>query len=175
MRIFIHRGMENKFSFSNYIRIKHCFSIILCFVFCTAYAQKNSVNNVDPLYYFIDTANTPINAHMWNIDSDNIYKHYTIQCPCLKNEGKPTFYYLIIGKDKGISISQKELRALRLTNLSALIVKAKQIENNEYKRDYSIFLIEPKGKKYVMHEVNFENPTIKIISPPDSFVKKDSL
>ena len=110
---------------------------------------------------------------MWDINADKIYKYYTIQCPCLKNEGKPTFCYDIEGKDDGTAISKKKLKAIKLVNLSFLIFKSKQIENNDYRNDYHIFLIEPKGKIYVMHEVNFVNLAIHIVSPPDVIERKN--
>jgi hypothetical protein len=62
-----------------------------------------------------------------------------------------------------------------LNSLNYLIIKAKQIEANDYKNDYEIFLIEPDGKKYVMHKVYFENPTIHIVSPPDFIEAKPKI
>jgi hypothetical protein len=152
--------------------MRYYFTIILCFSFYATYAQKAAINNIDSIYYLIDTTKTPVNDRMWKITMNGTFRQYTIQCPCLINNGKPQFFYDIANKDTGVYISQKELKALKLIHLSALILKAKQIESNENKHDYALFLIEAKGKKYFMHEASFINPTIKIVFGPDVVAKK---
>jgi len=150
--------------------MRYCLTIILSLWAFSCFAQRHYKE--DTIYYLIDTAKTPVKERMWDISADNIYKYYTIQCPCLKYDGKPTFFYDIEGKDSGTLIRKKKLKAIKLVNLSFLILKSKQIENNDYRNDYHIFLIEPKEKIYVMHEVSFVNPAIHIVSPPDVIERK---
>ena len=140
---------------------------------------------IDSVYYFLDINKTSVNDRMWQIQQEagSTYKNYSIQCACLRNEGKPTFYYSKEDKDSVIHISPQKFKSIKLISLSNLILKSKQIENNDYKHDYAIFLIEPQGKEYIMRAVNFMNPEIKITSGPDvvkivpnnSAFKKDGL
>src|ERR1700749_3113708 len=113
MRIFIKRISRIKCSFFS-LRLEYYFSIILCFSFYATHAQKVIVNDTRALYYLVDTAKTSVGDRMWNINTgDSMFKYYTIKCPCLRNDGEPTFYYFK-SKDNGTYISQKELNALKL-------------------------------------------------------------
>jgi hypothetical protein len=150
---------------------KYYISIIACLVLNAATAQKTT-SKINNLYYLLDTGKTQVADRMWTVMADRIFKYYTIKCPCLKNDGEPTFVYDIERKGTGTHLSPNQLKKLKLISLSDLILKVKQIENNGYKRDCLISLIEPDGNKYIIHEMFFVNPAIKIISPPDVIERK---
>ena len=98
--------------------MKKTLLIILTVGSLNAFAQENK--KIDSLFYLLDTAKTPVNDRMWSIDMEknSIYKNYTIECPCLKNGGKPTFFYNIEGKYKGIFLKKKELKTIKLTSIN---------------------------------------------------------
>ncbi|WP_179414248.1 hypothetical protein HDF19_16060 [Mucilaginibacter sp. E4BP6] len=148
-------------------------SILLIAFFLRTQAQKKT--RIDSVYYLVDTLHTPVKDRMWdiNVEENSIYKNYTIHCPCLINGGSPTFFYNIKSKEIAVHITKKELKAIKLIDLSYLILKSKQIEKNAYTRDYQIFLIEPDKKGYIIHEVDFTNPNLRIVSPPDYTERKD--
>jgi hypothetical protein len=145
--------------------------IILFFGSVNAFAQESK--KIDSLFYLLDTGKTSVADRIWsiNIEKNSIYKNYTIECPCLKNGGKPTFVYNIEGKDNGVFFNKKELKTIKLTNIRTLILKSKRIDTTD-RRDYAIFLVEPNRKGYIMHEVDFINPTIHIVSLPDVTITK---
>ncbi|MDP9078436.1 MAG: hypothetical protein M3O71_13465 [Bacteroidota bacterium] len=136
--------------------MKKIFFIILLFCSYNAIAQKSS--KIDSIYYLIDTANTPVNDRMWEIHEEYpSFKIYIIQCPCLQYDQKPSLIY-DTKKTNGKVISQKQLKALKLTNIAILIVKIKQSLTNDFTGKYVFFLVEPLGKKYIFHEVRTLKP-----------------
>jgi len=145
------------------------FFIIIFLSSVNAFAQENK--KIDSIFYLLDTVKTPLTDRMWSVEKSSIYKNYAIQCPCLKNGGKPTFFYDIEGKDSGVLLSKKELKTVKLTSLSTLILKSKLIDSSD-RPNYTIFLIEPNEKGYIRHEVNFINPTIHIVWAPDVIITK---
>lgn len=150
--------------------MKRLFAFILLLFSFKTYAQKEP--KADSIYFLIDTAKTPVNVRMWDIDSSFLYKNYVIKCPCLKFNGMPTFFYSIVEKeDKGKIINARELKTIKLISLPALILKSKQLLDTEM-ISRLFFLIEPIGKKYIMHNVSLINPAIKITSPPDVIASK---
>jgi len=150
-----------------YVGIKYIILFTLCFGFSRSIAQTTILKKTDSLYYLVDTINTPVNDRMWEVQSDKINKYYTIKCPCLKNNGKPTFSYSIQKQDIGMNLTNKAFKLLNLISLSDLILKSKYIEDNGYERDDVIFLIERSGKEYIVHKVDFANLAVHITSPPD--------
>ena len=137
----------------------------MLFLGVQGFAQKTQKPN--SLYYLLDTANTPRNDRMWKVFTDGQYKYFALQCPCLENHGKPTFFYGVQSKENSVLINKKQLQGIKLANLDTLIAASKQIEHNNYARDFSIYLIEPKNWGYIMHDMSFMNPTIKIHALPD--------
>jgi hypothetical protein len=76
----------------------------------------------------------------------------------------PSFFYFF--PDKYKVISKAQLKTIKLINLPALILKAKQIlDTSMISRLF--FVIEPYGKKYIIHDVALINPAIQIVSSPD--------
>jgi hypothetical protein len=136
--------------------------LLLFLIISSIQSNAQTRQKIDSVYYLLDTAKTSVADRMWDIHDDNgsIYgniKTYTIQCPCLKNGGKPSFFYSISDRGKGILIDEKQLKDIKLIALNELIAKSKQIENNNYQSDYMIFLIEPRQKKYAIHKLDFIN------------------
>jgi hypothetical protein len=129
---------------------------------------------IDSVYYLVDTAKIPANERMWDIHEEYpSFKVYIIQCPCLRYNNKPSFVYNA-SEVKDYRITRKQLKALKLINLPALIRKVKQFTAGDFKGKYTIFLVEPAGKGYVYHRVRLlyplkpRSPSIdyEIISPP---------
>ncbi|WP_259071682.1 hypothetical protein HDF24_22575 [Mucilaginibacter sp. X4EP1] len=76
----------------------------------------------------------------------------------------PTFFYSF--PDKYKIIDKAQFKAIKLISLPDLILKAKQLlDTSMISRLF--FVIEPQGKKYIIHDVCLINPTIHIVSPPD--------
>jgi hypothetical protein len=145
--------------------MKKFFLAIIFFGVLNASAQEDK--KVDSIFYLLDTLKTPVDNRMWHIDENSSFKNYTIQCPCLQNNGMPTFFYSVTDKgDTGKAINKKQLKNIKLISLPALIVKAKQLLDTQI-ISRGFFFIEPNGKKYVVHPVALINPAIKIVSPPD--------
>jgi hypothetical protein len=150
--------------------MKKIFFMLLLFLGVQGFAQETQ--NTNSVYYLLDTANTPRNDRMWKLSTDGRYKYFAIQCPCLENHGKPTFFYDVENKDNAALINKKELRVIKLANLDTLIALSKQIERNNYARNFPVFLIEPHGEGYIKHEMSFMNPTIQIHALPDVLPSK---
>ncbi len=115
---------------------------------------------------------------MWNIQEEvSPLKLYVINCDCIRYDYQPSFLYDMSTKSE--IIDKRKLRTIKLVSLSALIEKAKQfLTEKAQEGNHSFFLIEPAGKKYVVHKVrlvpyktgksvDFEN-----ISPVDSTNRK---
>jgi len=150
--------------------MKRAFTCILLLLAIKAYSQKGS--KTDSIFFLVDTTKTPVNERMWGIDSTSLYKNYVIKCPCLRFNGMPTFFYSITEKEgKGELINASELKTLKFISLSSLILKSKQLLDTEM-ISRLFYLVEPKGKKYIMHNVALINPAIKITSPPDVVASK---
>ncbi len=136
---------------------------IMCF-FGKTFAR--SQKQIDSIYFLVDTNRVSANDRLWNIYSEGIYKYYAIQCPCLKLNGRPTFFHL--NEAKGQVIDHTRLKSIKLINLAALIVRSKQFLDKDVDREPDMFfLVEPKGKKYIIHNVDLINPAIHIIPLPD--------
>jgi len=146
---------------------KYALCVFLSTLLLKVCAQQNK--KIDSIYYLVDTLNTPVSDRMWDIQIENVAmcKLFTIRCPCLKNGGSPTFLYSIEHIDNGVIIKKSDLSKIARISLSDLITEAKKIDDNHQRYDYKFFFIEPDGRKYIIHNVNFENPTIQIVSPPD--------
>ena len=83
---------------------------------------------VDSIFYLIDTIKTPFPNRMWQIEKNSSYKNYIIQCPCLNNNGMPTFFYSFTDKENFVkTIKKNELKNIKLISLTALILKSKQV------------------------------------------------
>lgn len=150
----------------------------LLFAVLFLYTVKSAVfarGKIDSVYYLLDTAKTPVNDRMWDIHEENpSLKFYVINCICLAYNSKPSFVF-DMSTAKSEVIDKRGLRAIKLVSLSALIEQAKQFsDNKEPEGHQSFFLIEPAGKKYVVHKVRlipyFIGKTVDFenISQPDS-------
>jgi hypothetical protein len=139
--------------------------LLLLFLGVQGLAQRTQHTN--SIYYLLDTANTPKNDRMWKSSSDGQYKNFALQCPCLENHGKPTFFYNVENKDNVTLINKKQLKIIKLASLDSLIAFSKLIEHNIYERNFSIFFIEPKNGGYTIRDMSFMNPGIQVYTPPD--------
>ena len=125
----------------------------------------------DTIYYLLDLAKIPANDRMWDIHGTDQYKYYTIQCPCLKFNGKPTF--VSETSDKGQIINKTQIKDFKLISLEALISRSKALlDNNIQPGAVSFFLIEPEAKNYVIRKVITLNPEIHIVGAADMMESK---
>jgi hypothetical protein len=137
--------------------MKYCFSIILCLNFYAAFAQKAVVHNIDSVYYLIDTANSSVKDRMWDIGVESTSKYFTIECPCLKYNAKPTFIYRI--KEPAQIINKNAFEKLNIRSLAMLINYAKQTTDLTATELYIYFFIEKNNdNEYVMHKVRLMAP-----------------
>lgn len=136
--------------------MKYFFSIILFFSFFGAYAQKARINNIDSIYYFVDTANTPIKERMMDIGIESTYQYFTILCPCLRYNAYPTFTYK--RNDLGQTIDKTVFDKLITVSLTKLINLAKQTTDLTATTLYIYFFIEKKNNSYAIHKTRLIQP-----------------
>jgi len=143
--------------------------LFVCLIFISAklFAQGGQRN--DSLYYLIDTAKTPANERLWDIETNNQFKSYTLNCPCLKYNGMPRFFYsLTEAGDPAQVITKAGLQGLKVVTLRELIGKSRQLLDTSI-ISHAFAFIEPYGRKYVVHHVDLRNSAEKVVSPPDSY------
>jgi hypothetical protein len=128
---------------------------VIILTFCAFSACAQTKSKIDSIYYLIDTAKVPLNARMWKIETDNAYKYFILQCPCLPSSGKPELTYNM--KIEGEVINETEVKTLKTVDIYTLILEAKKFFDNKLKDNYAIFLVEPKDKKFVIHKVVLKN------------------
>jgi hypothetical protein len=119
---------------------------------------------IDTIYYLLDTAKIPVNDKVWKVSKDSDYQYYTILCPCVQFNGSPTF--INVKEQRVQTLSKAQLERIQLTSLPVLIVKAKQFLDSN-KKENVFFIIEPAGKRYLVHQMILFNPEIHIVSSPD--------
>jgi hypothetical protein len=137
--------------------MKYCFLVILCLSSYIGSAQKVRINNIDSIYYYMDTVNTPVKERMWDAGIESTYQYFTIKCPCLKYNAEPTFIYKI--NDPGQTISKNTFDNLNTVNLVKLISLAKQTTDMTATTLYIYFFIEKKvNSEYITHKVRLITP-----------------
>src|SRR6187402_1232163 len=97
------------------------FGLLVLFNSINGFAQ-NSVKR-DSIYYLLDTGKTSSSDQMWAINTSGSFTYCALQCPCLKYNGKPIFFYS--SASSGRIVLKNELEATKFTKLSTLINKAK--------------------------------------------------
>jgi len=111
--------------------MKKIYFIVLFLNAFIATAQKQQI---DSIYYLIDTAKTPINDRMWDIHEEYpSLKLYIIKYPCLLYGQKPTFVYDVTA-NKGITINKAGFDHIKFIDLPTLILKAKEFTNGGFER-----------------------------------------
>jgi hypothetical protein len=124
--------------------------------FCN-YASAQYAKKKDSLYFLLDTIKTPYNDRMWDISFEG-NKYYTILCPCLRYNGRPTF--LLLKSNKIIFIDNKALVKLRKIKIISLINLAKSgAEDGSFNKLHNMFIIEPKAKQYAVSKVALMPPS----------------
>jgi len=143
------------------------FLLLCCF---NTYAQKSS--KVDSVYYLLDTSKTSVNDRMWQIGIEGKDKYYTILCPCLQYQGKPTFIY----RDtvKGEILTKKKLSSRKFAVLPELILKAKEFLSENYKGKIAFFLIEPAENNFISHRVFLLKPQKPFITDSIQKIRSDT-
>jgi len=94
----------------------------------------------DTVYYFLDLKHTPFNDRMITVDSEARRKFYTINCPCLKDDGKPQFR---CDTTRRIAIDDNEYNKIKFISLPGLIDIVKKKKNlDEFIGRYIVYFIE---------------------------------
>ncbi|MGZ3755312.1 MAG: hypothetical protein ACXVAY_21640 [Mucilaginibacter sp.] len=141
-------------------------AIYILGIFLSFHSFAWSSPKADTIYYLLNMAKIPANDRMWDIHGTDQYKYYTIQCPCLKFNGKPTF--VSETSDKGQIMNKTQIKDFTLISLEALISRSKALlDNNIQPGAVSFFLIEPEAKNYVIRKVFPLNPEIHIVGAAD--------
>ena len=136
--------------------MKYILLIFFCFTFFKVSAQKN-VNNIDSVYYLLDTTSTPIRERMWDVGIESRYKYFTIKCPCLKYGNEPTFIYNI--NDPGEKRTESYILKLNTVSLSKLIDLAKKTTDLTAHTLYIFYLVEKNSNsEYSIHKTRLLTP-----------------
>lgn len=145
--------------------------IFFLFIFSSTRSIGQSGQKIDSVYYLLDTTKTPFRERMWRIynESGVTNKYYEIQCPCLHNNGKPTFIYA--GEINPRFISKSYLQTIKLSDLPELIIKAKQFLDSNKNND-AFFFVEPLKKGYIINRLIPFNPLTPPVWLPDVLSKK---
>ncbi|PWK75299.1 hypothetical protein LX99_03792 [Mucilaginibacter oryzae] len=142
--------------------MKYLLIIFLCLNILGAYAQKR-INNIDSIYYLVDTANTPLKDRMWDIGIESQYKYLTIKCPCLKFNIEPTFIYKL--KDPGQKINDGYFSKLKIVSLAKLIELTKKTTDLTAQTLYIFYIIEKDANGgYIYHKTRLIQPRKKEVS-----------
>lgn len=149
--------------------MKKLILVFFIFIYTNSIAQNGQ--KVDSVYYLLDTTKTPFRERMWHTyyESGVTNKYYEIQCPCLHNNGKPTFMYA--GEINPKFISKSYLQTLKLSDLSEFIIKAKQFLDSNKNND-AFFFVEPLKKGYIINRLIPFNPLTPPVWLPDVSSKK---
>jgi hypothetical protein len=122
-----------------------------------ARAQKASSNNIDTVYYFIDTAGTPLKDRMWEVGIESNIKYFTSRCPCLKNNQGITFFYRL--KNSGKKIDKNAFNNINTIDLASLLSFGKKATDLTATTLYVYFFIEKNSdKEFVIHEAKIYRP-----------------
>lgn len=143
--------------------------LFICLIFSSVKLFAQGVQRDDSLYYLIDTAKTPVNERLWSIETDRQFKTYILNCPCLKYNGMPRFFYsLTEAGDPAQVITKAGLKGLKLVTLRELITKSRQLLDTAMLSRAFAF-IEPYGRNYIVRHVDLRNSAERIVSPPDAY------
>jgi hypothetical protein len=134
------------------------FLLLCCF---NTYAQKS--RKIDSVYYLLDTTKTSVNDRMWEIELESEFKYYTLQCPCLQFDNKPTFLYKV-DINKGQIIKRKNLKSIKFIKLSDLIIDAKKYADVNFNKKFVFFFVEPYKKDFICHQIGLLFPKKRSVS-----------
>lgn len=144
--------------------------ILLFFIFISIDSIAQNGLKVDSIYYLLDTTKTPVRERIWHTyyEKGVTDKYYEIECPCLHNNGKPTFMYA--GEINPRFISKDYLKIIKLVGLPDLIIRAKQFLDSN-KNNNAFFFVEPLKKGYIIHRLILLNPLAPPVWLPDVIKK----
>jgi len=136
--------------------MKYFLIVILWLNIYSASAQKVA-NNIDTVYYLLDTTNTTPKDRMWDVGIESQYKYFTVKCPCLKYNSEPTFVYNL--KDSGQSVSNASLSKIRMVSLPTLIDFAKKTTDLTAQTLCVFYIVEiGKDHEYIVHKTRLLTP-----------------
>lgn len=143
--------------------------LLVCLIFSSVKLFAQGLKTNDSLYYLLDTTKTPVNERLWRIETNSQFKLYTLNCPCLKYNGMPQFFYsLTEAGDPAQVMTKTGLKRLKLIALHELISRSRQLLDTAI-ISHAFSFIEPFGKNYILHRVDLRNSAEKIVSPPDTY------
>jgi hypothetical protein len=135
--------------------MKKIILIILCYCSINSYAQKSQ--NVDSVYYLLDTIKTPAKDRIWEIHLEYpSLKIYTIQCSCLAYDSSPAFVYR---SNEQQTLAKKDIKNFKLISLVKLIGLTKLITTKMLDHKVVFFIIEPHGQNYTLSRVHLLKPS----------------
>jgi hypothetical protein len=149
--------------------MKKIFITILLMSCCKLYAQNAGKKTA--IYYLLDVTKLPANANMWDITYDRPFRYYTIECPCLASNGKPTLIYN--ENMKARLINHADLIKLDVIKISELIKLSKQILDMGVV-GYDVFLVEPYKTKYQVHQVKLSSTQKYVLTDYENVTPIDS-
>ncbi len=124
--------------------------LILCFCCLLKDINAQSVSKKDTIYYLVDLNKIPINDRMITVDSESVFKLYTINCRCSILNKQPVFF---VKRNNAISVKKKELAKVKFITLAFLIDLIKTYDYVEFNKKYVCYFVEPMHNKYLKNRV----------------------
>jgi hypothetical protein len=130
---------------------------LIMLVFSAFGANGQNKTKADSAYYLLDTAKTIPSDRLWHTYKQGIVKFYELDIYALyvRLMDKPTFAYSSRFQQP-IMLSREQLKLLKISSLSQLILKLKQFAEedrslkNEDKKPFYLYIIEPKTDGFTM-------------------------
>jgi hypothetical protein len=110
---------------------------------------------------------------MWNISLESPFKYYILRCPCLQYDNEPTFLYRV-DLNKGQVIKKENLKSIKFSKLSDLIIDARKYSDVNSKGKFAFFFIEPDKRDFICHKIGLLHPRKKNISIDYEVIQSDS-
>ncbi len=105
----------------------------------------------DTIYYLLDTLNTPVKDRLITVEKDGSDTFVRINCHCMKNYEIPVF---VFNSKYGIPLQRKVFKSLNTLTLIRLMELARAVTSIDFQIHHVFYIIEPKGKDYVMYQSN---------------------
>ncbi len=122
--------------------------LLTCIVFVLYVNKATARSKEDTIYYLLDTVSTPVRDRIVTTDIDGNYKFVRINCHCMKNYETPVFSFNV---KQGIPLKRKVFKSLNLLTLVRLMELTRAVNSVDFKIRHVLYIIEPKGKDYVIY------------------------
>lgn len=122
--------------------------LLTCIVFVLYVNKAIARSKEDTIYYLLDTLSTPVRDRIITVEEDGFSKFLNINCHCMKDYEIPVFRYEV---KHGIPLKRKVFKSLNLLTLVRLMELTRAVTSVDFKIRHVLYIIEPKGKDYVVY------------------------